>query len=270
MKKVQISCLGKLGRFGNSLYQYAFARAYAEEHGAILETNDWIGRKLFENINEPIIKTFLPRTSKGGIPWGRTGFDLYGYYQSQECLNIMNASKVREWYTFKDKWHKLFPYKNATCGRHGWDTAILGGKVDYRPVVAYLRRGDYVAKYKNYYCIVGKQSYKKAFLKFGIDPTKVYWITGETEDPLCPEAKAIGAEYLPNFFILMNSDHFFRANSTFCLWAGFLGKGRVYGPVVGDLVGERQVDFVQGNHPRIAGKAVEFPPADFVIRDRYV
>lgn len=245
MKKVQISCLGKLGRFGNSLYQYAFARAYAEKYGAILETNDWIGRKLFENINDPLIKKALPRIHKGGIPWGKTGFDFYGYYQSQECLNITNAPKVKEWYTFKDKWIELFPKQY--------------------PVVAFLRRGDYVTRFKDYFCIVSKKSYMKAFEKFGIDPTTVHWITGE--NPPCPEAESIGAEYLPNFFTLMQADIFFRANSTFCLWAGFLGGGKVYSPVVGDLVGEHEVEFVEGNHPRIAGKAVEFPPADFVIRD---
>lgn len=243
MKKVQISCLGKLGRFGNSLYQYAFARAYAEKLGAVLETNDWVGRKLFKDINEPIIINPLPRVSKGAIPWGKTGFDFYGYYQSQECLDILNASKVREWYTFKDEWYKLFPY--------------------HFPTVAFLRRDDYVKKFKDYYCIVGRRSYLKAFEKFGINSTKVLWVTGE--NPPCPEAEAIGAGFLPNFFTLMNADIFFRANSTFCLWAGFLGKGKVYSPVVNDLVGHNEVEFVYGNYPKIAGKAVEFPPAYFEI-----
>lgn len=245
MKKVQISCLGKLGRFGNSLYQYAFARSYAEKHGAILETNDWIGRELFKNINDPLIKKALPRIHKGGIPWGKTGFDFYGYYQSHECLNIMNASKVKEWYTFQDKWIDLF-------------------STEHHSTVAFLRRGDYVTRFKDFFCIVGRQSYEKAFEKFGIDPTTIHWITGE--NPPCPESESIGAEYLPNFFTLMQAGIFFRANSTFCLWAGFLGEGTVYSPVVGDLVGEHEVDFVKGNHPRIAGKAVEFPPADFVIK----
>lgn len=245
MKKVQISCLGKLGRFGNSLYQYAFARAYAEKHGAVLETNNWIGRKLFKDINDPLITKQLPRTIKGGIPWGRTEIDFYGYYQSQECLNILNAAKVRDWYTFKDKWVELFPCQHS--------------------IVAFLRRGDYVTKFKDYFCIISEQSYLRAFSKFDIDHNKVHWVTGE--NPPCPDAESIGAEYLPNFFTLMNANHFFRANSTFCLWAGFLGGGKVYSPVVGDLIGSNEVEFIGGNHPRIAGKAVEFPPANFVIRD---
>ena len=40
-------CLGRFGRFGNQLLQYAFLRVYAELHGLDIETPRWIGQEIF-------------------------------------------------------------------------------------------------------------------------------------------------------------------------------------------------------------------------------
>lgn len=45
MKAVQLKFVE--GRFGNQLFQYAFARALAEKYGAELQTSDWIGPQIF-------------------------------------------------------------------------------------------------------------------------------------------------------------------------------------------------------------------------------
>ena len=44
---VTMYCLGKLGRFGNQLFQYAYLKIYAQIHDLRVETPEWIGQYLF-------------------------------------------------------------------------------------------------------------------------------------------------------------------------------------------------------------------------------
>ena len=70
MNKVQVSCLGEMGRFGNQLFQYAFAKSYADKYNCILEIpSDWIGWKIFE-LEDSVIKEKLPKTEIDEIPFG--------------------------------------------------------------------------------------------------------------------------------------------------------------------------------------------------------
>lgn len=54
-----MSSLGKLGRFGNQLVQYAFLRICARKSGARVECPPWIGQTLF-GLNDSPISTQLP------------------------------------------------------------------------------------------------------------------------------------------------------------------------------------------------------------------
>ncbi|MEM1168897.1 MAG: hypothetical protein AAGJ08_07420 [Cyanobacteria bacterium P01_H01_bin.35] len=51
-----MSYLGKLGRFGNQFFEYAFLKICAEKSGAQVETPPWIGQKLFGHNDAPISK----------------------------------------------------------------------------------------------------------------------------------------------------------------------------------------------------------------------
>jgi hypothetical protein len=54
-----MSSIGKLGRFGNQLFQYAFLRICAEKSGARVECPPWIGQTLFGH-NDALISKQLP------------------------------------------------------------------------------------------------------------------------------------------------------------------------------------------------------------------
>ncbi|MBD8897034.1 hypothetical protein IG626_13610 [Desulfovibrio desulfuricans] len=54
MATVTMRTLGQNGRFANQLFQYAFLRFYAREHGFDVQVPAWEGKKLF-NTNEPDI-----------------------------------------------------------------------------------------------------------------------------------------------------------------------------------------------------------------------
>ncbi|MBE3095124.1 MAG: alpha-1,2-fucosyltransferase [Actinobacteria bacterium] len=240
-KIIQCSCIGKCGRFGNQLFQYAFARAYAEKYNCTLEIPTWIGEKIFKNVSHPPISKRLPRTACDKVPWGQTNIDLFGYFQQRCHLAILSKSKLQEWFTFQDKWFEYFINLKSVA-------------------VAHLRRGDYVTKHSKIFCIVSKESYQKAFEKFNIRERDVVWKTEENqvrwrdmEDDLL---------FLPDFFEMMLAQHLFRANSTFSFWAGFFNRNKVYNPVIGNKMGLSDVEFVEGN-----GLAIKAGNDPLIIKD---
>jgi len=61
---------------------------------------------------------------------------------------------------------------------------------------------------------------------------------------------------LPSFYRLMTAPILFRANSTFSWWAATLGNGRVFAPVIKDLIGLNNqffhhAEFIEGNWPQM-------------------
>jgi hypothetical protein len=144
--------------------------------------------------------------------------------------------------------------------------------------IAHLRRDDIAnASYNKHnpqgYSVVSKESYIKAFEKFGYDPDKVEWtsddVTGRWHQR---EAKSFGWTYpmgsnyrqglvfdwLEDFLRLYFARTIFRANSSFSWWACFLSPtATVYSPVLDKqliygrdgIEEEIDVEFVLGNHP---------------------
>ena len=55
-----MSSIGKLGRFGNQLFQYAFLRICAQRRGARIECPPWIGQTLFGHHDAPIAERLPP------------------------------------------------------------------------------------------------------------------------------------------------------------------------------------------------------------------
>ena len=95
MRIITISTLGKRGRFGNQMFQYAFARAYAEKYNCILQTPKWIGQDIFE-IQDPLITNKLPQVNcEREYPNGRINIDLLGYFQNYRSLSIMTKTWLK-------------------------------------------------------------------------------------------------------------------------------------------------------------------------------
>ncbi|KJH69368.1 alpha-1,2-fucosyltransferase [Aliterella atlantica] len=70
---LSMSSLGKLGRFGNQLFQYAFLRICALKSGAKVECPSWIGQSLFGHIDLPISQLLPPAIEQ--LDRGETLFD---------------------------------------------------------------------------------------------------------------------------------------------------------------------------------------------------
>ena len=255
---IQFTQLGKFGRFGNQVFQYAFARAYAEKYNCTLEIPSWIGEKIFKNVSHPPISKHLKRTPLDEVLWGEVNIDLFGYFQKSHHLDVLSEYKLRKWFTFQDKWLERYTEVND--------------------IVAHLRRGDYEKNYSGNFCIVTKESYIQACQKYGLDYNCVQWLS--EENPTVDSGTNVnykntnnsmygsgmyednGVSFLPDFFKMINAKVLLRANSTFSFWAGFFNKNKVYSPAVGNKVGFDDVEFVEGNHPQL------FPAhSDIVFKD---
>lgn len=227
---VQIRCLGKMGRFGNQCFQYAFARAYAASVGATLETPEWVGQELFGLKDAPITDE-QPTVPLDYVPKdGAVNINLHGYYQHAAAFEFYTISKLLKWFTFTPQWvNELSPFQ------------------PHQTMVAHIRRGDYVTGHSGTFCIIDEQAYKAAVEKIKRNINAVQWVR---EDQPAQYSRP-GLEWLIDFVTLMRARTLFRANSTFSWWAATLGQNKVYSPVVDGLRGHhKEVKFVKGNWPR--------------------
>lgn len=69
-----MSSIGKLGRFGNQLFQYAFFRICAEKSGAKVECPAWIGQTLFGHYDAKISQRLPPAIERLDV--GKNLFDV--------------------------------------------------------------------------------------------------------------------------------------------------------------------------------------------------
>lgn len=59
MSLITVSKLGRMGRFGNQMFQYSFLRAYAHLQQCDYQSPTWVGQWLF-GLTDPPLKTKLP------------------------------------------------------------------------------------------------------------------------------------------------------------------------------------------------------------------
>jgi hypothetical protein len=212
------------------MFQYAFARGYAESVGATLETPWWVGQALF-GLTDPLPSKRLPSIGLDEHPNGRVNIDLYGYFQQSQFYKHYTLTKLREWFKFRELWVDQFPKPT-------------------KPYVAlHIRRGDYLTTFSHVFCTIGIGAYHKAMVNAGYDPDKA--INVREDRPV--NYPLPGLEFIADFFTLYNADVLFRANSTFSWWAATLGHcgENIYSPVVEGLQGQKaDVPFIRGNWPR--------------------
>lgn len=219
------------GRFGNQLFQYAFARAYAKRMNAELLCPEWIGEKIFQISNRrPETERKFYRIPEIQAITGdsQNEVDLRGYFQSQSSL-IYTRAEARQWFTFRPEVRAALDRIQFTDDR----------------CVAHRRVGDY-AGYG--YPVVSLASYHDFLTRFG-----AWSCTFITEENPWREKDFFGEmEMLPDFYRMMRAEVLFRGNSSFSWWASVLGNARTFSPVVDGLPGgiEHYCEFVEGNHPR--------------------
>lgn len=228
---MSVIALQFMGRWGNMLFQYAFARAYSERHNLQLQTDPWIGQKLFQIDDPPIDKSLTQKRDEFSLVEGETDFIYRSYSQQQKCL-IYTREDCRRWFQWRP------PVLEALC-----DIKFPRS----HKFLAHLRHGDY----KGYsYPLISAASYRNAAHKFGFDAGDMVFV--REEQPFSAPGFDGELSFLVDFHRLMNAHFLFRANSSFSWWAATFGHGRVFSPVMNGATGgvENDVPFVEGNWPR--------------------
>lgn len=238
--------LGKLGRFGNQLFQYAGTRMYAESNGFEFAFPKWAGDDVFElrHLTLGLRHSFLPTIQLADLqstswyertlsPFGlwqrssmeklyaqpRDNVNLYGYLQDPVSLKKLaeNKQKVLGWFRFKKELDELL--------RHATEK--------YRPWLGvHIRRGDLVKRG----ITVPTGQYVELIKELGRE-RNVYVATDDPSvvkefSEFCPFAVRHLDFNLPawavDFWMLANADLVLGGGSTFSWWAAYLGNKNAY------------------------------------------
>jgi hypothetical protein len=211
------------GYFGNQLHEYVACRKYAEILGAKLEVPDWEGRHIF-GLLDPVWSCDLPeRNGDESFEWGDTNIRLSGYFQLQKWIGLLSRVELRRWLVVRPEIIDVCPMRGGSY------------------TAAHMRQGDYVGN--PFYANIPERSYLRACEEHGL-------VIDTWAKQNSPRYMQGIPDFLPDFLMLMRATVLLRANSTFSWWAGALGDGDVYAPVVTDHVGEYDADFIRGNWPR--------------------
>jgi hypothetical protein len=222
-----------LGGLGGQLFQYAFARAYAEKYGAELHCPPWIGQRVFTISDPPMPATPLPARTLFGLSWGETNVHLEGYMTHQRAM-IYTREQARRWFTLQPAWEEMLER--------------IMPREDF--LVAHRRTGDYIGNPN--YPLLSRECYRAACRQYGYDAATLRFV--EVETAITHHAFTGAFAFLPDFYRLMRTPILFRGNSGFSWWASLLGMHwRVYSPLVVGLTPgiEQDAVFVPGNAPAI-------------------
>ena len=231
--RLSITALGLMGRFGNQIFQYGFARLYGGIHGVRVEAPDWIGRWLFD-LDDPYPGPPLRRVAEKPSVMGRfldegsppllAGHDLSGYFQ---CHTRHYRRHQRPFRALFQPGARLKPIVDRVLARLGERGRTL--------VAIHLRRGDYS----------GGPLFWPAPLSWYLDWLKAIWrelvepvLYVASDDDAVPREfvefapvtaaefgePPAGAEMYPDFHILAHADLLAISNSTFSVAAAMLNE----------------------------------------------
>lgn len=231
------------GGFGNQMFQYAFAKAYAERHGLTLCCNWPDGEALFKLEDAPAVDGFVRASETtvleriGDAP--KKDIELRGYFQQQRAM-IYTRADARRWFTFRPEVLELLVASYNPKKTH----------------IAHRRVGDY---FGYGYVVVSRKSYEQAMSRLWFVREGFAWLHGHGPNtPPEDQSFVLGLPehlgFMRDFFTMMRATVLFRSNSTFAWWAATLGHAEIYSPVIEGLDGGKEQDctFVVGNHPRFA------------------
>jgi len=222
-----------LGRLGNLLFQFAYAKKWCLENNYMLMTDAWIGEKVFEGFGP------TPRRGqvKPDVVWSEN-------YRQRQADLIYSRREAREWFKIRPEYLERL----SRLDREGPTELILS-----------VRDGQ-DQKDGGLVCL-SDESYRRAVAQFGYDINGARWLR-YTKPETCEGFDTfrdgfgcgITTQPFPSLYRMLRAKWFFRGVSTFCWWGGVLTDAKVHAPVVRDIEGGKfNVDcfnWVEGNWPR--------------------
>lgn len=212
---VTFSNLGKLGRFGNQLWQIAAVIGYSRKYSQDYVLPMWEYSKHFKyGFNQSaILKNYAPFHEKGfhftPIPKYKD-VDIYGYFQSINYWDNIQRD-IRALFSPNQQIQDLLdktPLEPNTCAIH-------------------VRRTDYL-QLKDYHPSLPIDYYQRAMESMKADRYIVFsddieWC--KTEPTFAGATFINSGNDLLDFFMMRQCDRFIIANSSYSWWASFLSIG---------------------------------------------
>lgn len=227
--------LGKLGRLGNQMFQYASLRGIAARRGYDFGIppsgfrNEWTDHQLFQVFDLPnLLRQNIRYLDNGYAPEAGESFfhfdellfnqcpndvSLIGYFQSEKYFVHIKDS-IKEDFTFKEE--ILKPCQEMISSLD-------------KPISLHVRRTDYLTNSANHYNLQ-LDYYEEALSKFDSDRTVVVF----SDDPKwCMEQDLFSSDrflvsenqsnYVDLCLMTLCSDHII-ANSSFSWWGAWLAN----------------------------------------------
>ncbi len=257
--------LGREGRLGNQLFQYAFLRLTAERLGVSFYCPAWIGDEIFDlrdkdqRAEEP-----LSITSEYRQVWESPGFvkeslevadgtNIRGYFQS--ARHYPDPDLVRSWFRWRpdvvEPVHKR--YRDLDFSK------ALG---------MHLRFGDFFRphQYLSYYS-PSSQYYRTALetvssaeqvLVFSDEPAKAKsWLKWSLKGSLREVSFVQGNEGWEDLYLMTQCRHMVCSASTLCWWGAWLNPG-----AGSTVIAPQEGPF----HPAHSLKNPDFWPEDWILQ----
>lgn len=218
--------LGRHGRLGNQMFQYAGLRGIAAKHGYefCIPPSDfqdqWMDHQLFEAFKLTGLTNIAvcpgPYVQEEHFHFDQNLFDkmpdghnVYGYLQSEKWFKHIE-SEIREDFEFKNN-------IKEPCQE-------MIGSVD-RPIALHVRRGDYITNCDNH-PPCSKDYYDRALSHFDSDRTVVVfsddpaWCNEQFEDDRFLISE--GGDNVADLCMMSLCHDFIIANSSFSWWGSWL------------------------------------------------
>jgi hypothetical protein len=219
---IAMTSLGKYGRLGNQLFQYAFIRTLAQQLNTTFYCPTWEGDQIFRLCDESIRERLPPNgaMTHAAEPINNPGYwnlcprqdntDFVGYFQSPKYFD---SNQVKKWYLFNEKtvqaaedYTKLLP------------TPRIG---------IHIRFGDF--RYIPDFYVPKPSYYKKALQLLAPDlPIVVFSDDLDLAQKHLSSLKQRKIAYAPkappyvDLYAMSMCTHFICSNSTLSWWGAFL------------------------------------------------
>ena len=284
---VTSSSVGRMGRFGNSFFQYMFLHTYAHKHGLTAYNLPWVGDDMFEVVRgveelptaEKVIQQQWEKRGRVRVsldvdkcaivrqsdPFKNA--DFQGYFQYHTSYYQPHKELIEQHYTFKGDYAQAANKIARTFASFK------------KPVVAlHLRRGDY--GYNIFFITPNKwylnwlEDLKKTVPDFVVyiasdDPEAVlpdfaeYQVITEKDLPFGPKSPG----YFKDFAALTLADYVGISNSSFSFGATMLNK-RGKGFVRPSLTDMQLVPFDPWNAPVLLTDKIAEDAGDAFVNAR--
>lgn len=225
--------LGKCGRFGNQIFQYAFLKIYAKRHNLEVHTPVWIGQALFGH-QDPLITRSLPLVRERSHDPDKSivlnhpdrfeNVNFWGYFQYHTSYYAPDKHYFRSLFKPVGPLQQMMERAMARIHRRG--KTLVG---------IHLRRGDYGFKC---YFIAPTQWYKEWLRQIwdSLDDPVLYIASDEPDkvlgdfaeyNPITSrdlDADLPGVSCYPDFYVLSQCDRVAISNSSFSFAACMLNE----------------------------------------------